>query len=458
MTFYHSFPEDQTILYSQESKDQEKLSTIDTFLNAFFTEKQKETNYLESTKNMTDKTKYTVQNTQTIIPFITSSNGSEQLIHFQLNKENKKNILFSSICNIHNNCMTTNINLISNQIVKLVKKRAECKFLQYLIENIPEEMSVLLVNKYFFPKIYNNNENAYDVITNMFGNYFIQKIIPYLNYNNLNLLTILVAKKLLPLCLNSHGTRVVQLLITNIKNYDDLLSLITDKLKSILHLLIFDLSGSFIIIHYVIEISDNNFIYEFIYENIVLICIKKYSCSALQKLIDIANEDQKLLLFQFIINNIKQIIIYHCGSFVIQFIMNKKIFEVNDKILKCLIDNIVFYCKQKFSSTIIEKCFDLCSKNMVDKLINILINDNIIKNLIFDLYGNYVIQKMLVVTKQNNLTFCKNKILFVILKELNNIMKLPFGKKLIVKIFSVCPEAHFFYFNNYSYKITGDKI
>ena len=452
MMFYCPYPEDQTSIYHQESKDETKSSTIDTFLSAFSIEKPTESNDQISPKNIIDKTEYNQKNNQVIEPFITSINENEQLIHFQLNKENKNNLLFSSICNIHKNCNTININEISNQLIKLAKKQTGCKFLQYLIENIPEEMSKLLVNKYFFPKIYNKNEDTYRIITNIFGNYFIQKIIPKLDYNNLNLLTVFITNKLLPLCLNCHGTRVVQLLIKGIKNYNSLLFLIMNKLKTILHLLINDLSGSFIIINYASEIPDNNFIYEFIYENIVLICIKKYSCSALQKLIDIANEGQKLFLFQIIIINIRQIIIDRCGSFVIQFILNKMIFEINDKILECLIDNIIFYCKQKFSSNIIEKCFELCSKNMVNKLIGVLLNDKIIKNLISDLYGNYVIQKMLSVAKQKDLILCKNKILFTIIGELNNIMKLPFGKKLIIKIFLTYPEINY-YLNDYSSNI-----
>ena len=66
----------------------------------------------------------------------------------------------------------------------------------------------------------------------------------------------MVNEKLLKLCLNPHGTRVVQLLIDNIKdNKCNLLILFTKYLSKIIDKLIIDLNGSFVLIHYAKEIK-----------------------------------------------------------------------------------------------------------------------------------------------------------------------------------------------------------
>ena len=70
----------------------------------------------------------------------------------------------------------------------------------------------------------------------------------------------------------------------------------TSYLSKIMGQLINDLNGSFVLLHYASEIKDNEIIYNFINANIIEICTKSYSCSALQKFIDIGTNRQKIIL------------------------------------------------------------------------------------------------------------------------------------------------------------------
>ena len=105
----------------------------------------------------------------------------------------------------------------------------------------------------------------------------------------------MVNNNLLKLCLNPHGTRVVQILINNIKdNKCNLLILFSKYLSKIMDKLIKDLNGSFVLIHYAEEVKDNDIIYNFLNKNIVEICLRTYSCSALQKLIDLGTNRKNI--------------------------------------------------------------------------------------------------------------------------------------------------------------------
>ena len=201
--------------------------------------------------------------------------------------------------------------------------------------------------------------------------------------------------------------------------------------------LINDLNGSFVLMHYAEVVSDNELIYNFLNSNILDICRKTYSCSALQKFIDLGSNMQKIKLINNIVNNTNYIIGSQCGLYVFQFIMNKKNYQINDIILQKIINNVIKLSKQKYSSNVIEKCLETCSPESVNKLIEILNNDLVISDLVKDIFGNYVIQKLLIVCTDDKI---KSHILTIIASEFNSLSNISFGPKLIKKLTINYPE------------------
>ena len=324
---------------------------------------------------------------------------------------------------------------ILKQLFTIAKKQTGCRYLQKLISNSSTDEDI--VNKHFFPKLF--PQKLLDLSNDLFGNYLIQKMIPYLNNDNLFSLTNLINKYLIKLCLNPHGTRVVQVFVEQIKSNNQLLISFTNNLIPIMPKIITDLNGSFVLIHYatVIDFPNNNIIFNFLANNIIEVSRKSYSCSALQKCIDIGNEIQRNLLLESISKNSKYLILNQFGNYVIQFVITKNIVNINDKIIEGFLDNIIYLAKQKYSSNVIEKCFDFCSQEMRNKIIDKLSDENIIKDLLKDMYGNYVLQKTL------NMIFDDNKKKFfinIIGSEINNLISLPFGHKLIKKLVLNFPE------------------
>ena len=323
---------------------------------------------------------------------------------------------------------------ITNKLDIIARKQPGCRFLENLIKT--NENSFEIINNIFYPKLY--WIKLYELCNDLFGNYFIQTIIPKLNTNNLISFGNVINNNLLKLCLNPHGTRVVQVYIDNIKdNKYNLLFAFTNYLVKIMDKLINDLNGSFVLMHYAKEIKDNDIIYNFLNNNIIEICTKPYSCSAFQKFIDLGTNMQKLILINNIINNIHFLIGNQCGLYVLQFIMDKKNYLINDKILNTFINNIIQLAKQKYSSNVIEKCLETCSPQMINKLIEILNNEAIIRDLIKNMFGNYVIQKLLIVCPDEKI---RNHILTILASEFNSLKNLPFGHKLIKKLIMTYPE------------------
>ena len=366
---------------------------------------------------------------------IKNNNINNYYIGGNNNNNNHKKILNKIKNNSYENkYINMNLQEITNKLDIIATKKHGCKFLEHFLKSSENKSEI--INKIFYPKLY--WIKLYELSNDLFGNYFIQELIPELDSNNLISFTNLVINNLLNLCLNPHGTRVVQILINNIKdNKFGLLIIFKNALSNIMDKLINNLNGSFVLMHYAAQIRDNEIIYEFLNNNLVEIATNSYSCSALQKLIDIATNQQKVILFTNIINNSNNLVGNQCGLYVLQFIMNKNNYYINDAILNQIINKIIYLSKRKYSSNVVEKCLETCSPEKVKELIRIFNNEEIIRDLIKDIFGNYVIQKLLNVCPDEGI---KNRILGYIALEFNNLKSLPFGPKLMNKIIMSYPQ------------------
>ena len=104
--------------------------------------------------------------------------------------------------------------------------------------------------------------------------------------------------------------------------------------------------------------------------------------------------------------------------------------NINTQIADILVTNIEGFSKQKYSSNVVEKCFECCSDNICQKLLNSLHNEAIIISLLFDKFGNYVIQKGLVRASKGEQEY----ILTVIAPHLQKLKNYSFGLKLYSKL------------------------
>ena len=91
--------------------------------------------------------------------------------------------------------------------------------------------------------------------------------------------------------------------------------------------------------------------------------------------------------------------------------------------------NLIFFCKGKYSSNVIEKLFIINNKNLVSIVCD-KISENILE-LILNIYGNYVIQKMILNVNDKNLHLKIGKIIY---NNFDEIINLSYGKKFINNI------------------------
>ena len=315
------------------------------------------------------------------------------------------------------------------------KNQNYCHYLQLKIISNPQYSNNILyrfLTPYMLP-----------LINNIYGNLIYQNFIDILDQSNLYHFLNFINHNFIEISHSQNGTRVIQKLVEKIYHLKLYKSFICNSLIQMLKGRVTELSidenANHIIQKFIIHIPYpiNNFIYNEIYQNFLLISITKYGCCVIQKCLNNASKEQREKLIYLVLQNTFYLIENQFGNYIYQCVLFLKDDNINLKIINVIFPQLIPLCKEKYSSNVIEKLFDIGNDRIVNCLINYICkNEKTILELLTDKYGNYIIQKILSV--------CNNKqifigILSIIAKNIHEIKSTSFGKKLIGKLISKYP-------------------
>ena len=319
--------------------------------------------------------------------------------------------------------------LLLSNLLELAKEQTSCRYLQQIIDKNPKMGTV-----FFYPTII---ENIADLITNQFGNYFIQKLFYYINQNQFTDILNAIAPNFVSISTNFYGTRVLQKMIDCINNQYQMLSLlkiISANISEVLN----DINASHIVnkLLSLRQFYITSAIYEMVNRNFITIALDKHGCCSIQKLLenDLIFTDKIILN---ILNNAMTLITHQYGNYIIQFLIQSKNKMITFQLITILIPNFGKLAKLKYSSTVLEKCFEYCDEQSKSYLYNVLYNKGVLKTLIFDKFGNYVVQKAIDSAHDEKVKFY---LLRLIAPMINDVKKENFGKQMCLKLCSKYPE------------------
>ena len=214
--------------------------------------------------------------------------------------------------------------------------------------------------------------------------------------------------------------------------YSFLLSFFNKRIPSLIH------CNNYIstIINLVIKFGSpkNDFIYTEITNEFKIYAYNRQGCILIQKLFPIGNTIQQQKLLGIIFDQCNELIVDKYGHYLFKYLLYQE--ENGEKyyndIYNKIINDVKRYINNKYSSVVIERLLDTSNLVIKNNIINkICSNENDVVELAYHSYGNYVLQKIINVTKDTNLL---EMIYQTIIKNKNSLYKLSYGKKIMKEI------------------------
>lgn len=314
---------------------------------------------------------------------------------------------------------------LEGEILRLSRQQVGCRLLQRLLETDEEGRSIILEEVF---------TSMNTLVIDPFGHHLVLRILDFVKYEDRKRILIQLQEDLVAISLNVHGTRVVQKLLECMENSDEF-ELIQKAFEVFVITLAKDVYGMHVVLRCLHRIPapnpesdgpDNTFIFREITKNIVSVATHKHGCCVVQWCIDYANVEQRKALVNVIVENALELAQDAFGNYVLQQIMDTAQEDTLRHLIRRLKGSMSKLAVQKFSSIVVEKCVEMAPKDLRKDIFDEIINEHKISRLLQDPYANYVIQKILTITRQAEF----HDIVAKIQPHLNNLGNTPFGKRI----------------------------
>jgi hypothetical protein len=361
---------------------------------------------------------------------INNSNDNEINNNNNISIEFKKDNNASNISKMSYNSM--GLNDLLNNIDKISENQSGCRLLQNKLQQNSNKAND-------FYRAMESKNILKKMTIDSFGNYLIQKLLEYITNDIIQEYFLnIICPSFMEISLNPHGSRVIQKLLGRIYNTPNLMKKFNECLKNSMLEIFLNQSSTHIIIKYIslIKYPNNQIIYTFIVENIFFIATHKHSCCTLQKCLEEGNNMQRKEILMSLAQISGQLFSDQYGNYAIQFALSLRDEEANHIIISQYLFNFQNNISNKISSNVYEKVLEYCDFNTKQHIIKRLCNFETVKSLLYDTYGNYVLQKTLLASTEPY----RSMYIKYIAPLIDGLKNLPNGLIIIHKIINHFPE------------------
>ncbi|CAJ2630464.1 unnamed protein product [Trifolium pratense] len=279
-------------------------------------------------------------------------------------------------------------------IVSLAMDPHECDYLQMMIEEgSPTHVEVILSGV---------KDYLHLLMTHPFGNNLIRKIfearrgITWEQVNYIINLIISNDRKLRRVCMDKHGTQVMQIMLENIicpiTKYK-----VVNTMKRITVPLMKNVNGNHVIVQCVKLFPPElqSIILNEVARNCVDIATNKTGTKVIQKCLREGDIIATALLVTEIISSAMVLAEDPYGNYVLQVAIKLKFPSANERIIKELGGKFVRLSMNKYASNVVEDLLRVSNQNDVQVIVEEIMRSHNFLNVLQDSFGNYVVQRAL---------------------------------------------------------------
>ena len=276
-----------------------------------------------------------------------------------------------------------------DDFIKLLKNQQTSRLCQFFFDGTPDEIVHLIYKEI--------SEELVNLLTDPYANYFILKIFTHLNSSDRMSFLTKISKTLDWLSINKISTYPIQIIIEKTSSRREQ-ELIMNSISKYVIKLSLDVYGT-----HVVERILINFPYDLIEpisyaisQNFLFLANNPNGLCVIKKIIVIENKRKNHLTIQRNIEeNALELVQNPYGNYALQTVLTHWNYDDCKGFIQSFKNNFFLLSTQKYSSNVIEKCFELDSSFLNDFINEVFYNENSLVMLLKNVFGNYVLQTVL---------------------------------------------------------------
>uniref|UniRef100_A0A7S3Q974 PUM-HD domain-containing protein n=1 Tax=Chaetoceros debilis TaxID=122233 RepID=A0A7S3Q974_9STRA len=266
-----------------------------------------------------------------------------------------------------------------------------------------------------------------EAMVDPFGNYLFQKILEKITPDERVVLIKTVSPRLVNASLNLHGTRSVQKVvelcaIDEANGSDDefdfqlnedkneekkgkqnrketAAEILTRSLTPAAARLCIDSHGNHVIQRILLKLpyKYSQFVFEAVANSVGDVARHRHGCCVIQRCLDSPPSMARSNLVRKIVEKSLELMQDAYGNYVVQYVLDVCSDEDVHSVCESVVGKVSLLAIQKFSSNVMEKCLERCTDRVRESYLEELSEQERIRELMMDPFGNYVIQRALAV-------------------------------------------------------------
>uniref|UniRef100_A0A8C5MDX6 Pumilio RNA binding family member 2 n=1 Tax=Leptobrachium leishanense TaxID=445787 RepID=A0A8C5MDX6_9ANUR len=276
---------------------------------------------------------------------------------------------------------------------------------------------------------------AYQLMTDVFGNYVIQKFFEFGSMDQKLALATRIRGHVLPLALQMYGCRVIQKALESIS--PDQQSEMVKELDGHVLKCVKDQNGNHVVQKCIecVQPQSLQFIIDAFKGQVYVLSTHPYGCRVIQRILEHCTTEQTMSILEELHQATDQLVQDQYGNYVIQHVLEHGRSEDKSKIVSEIRGKVLVLSQHKFASNVVEKCVTHSSRAERALLIDEVCCQNdgphsALYSMMKDQYANYVVQKMIDMAEPAQRKIIMHKIR----PHITTLRKYTYGKHILAKL------------------------
>ncbi|XP_055984864.1 pumilio homolog 2 isoform X14 [Sorex fumeus] len=276
---------------------------------------------------------------------------------------------------------------------------------------------------------------AYQLMTDVFGNYVIQKFFEFGSLDQKLALATRIRGHVLPLALQMYGCRVIQKALESVSS--DQQSEMVKELDGHVLKCVKDQNGNHVVQKCIecVQPQSLQFIIDAFKGQVFVLSTHPYGCRVIQRILEHCTAEQTLPILEELHQHTEQLVQDQYGNYVIQHVLEHGRPEDKSKIVSEIRGKVLALSQHKFASNVVEKCVTHASRAERALLIDEVCCQNdgphsALYTMMKDQYANYVVQKMIDMAEPAQRKIIMHKIR----PHITTLRKYTYGKHILAKL------------------------